>query len=140
MTEAATAPPRGRPRSVALTVPEVARLLELPERLVRARARFAFFADAVEDKSTPGGWRIPQRSVAAVLRSRLEPLYSIQTAARLMEVGYSTLFRQTAVVAALTDPLPPGRRVRALFLFLGNGKPMKRIPESELLRLMGGAA
>jgi hypothetical protein len=56
-----------------------------------------------------------------------------------MEVGYSTLFRETAAVASLEDPLPPGKSVRAVLLFFGRGKPLKRIPESELLRLQGGA-
>lgn len=128
----------GRPRSVDLTTAEVAQLLEVPERLIRARARFSFFANSVEDKSMPGGWRIPRRSVEFALRSALQPLYTIQTAARLLDVGYSTLFRQTAVVSSLRDPIPDGRRLRALLLFLGTGRPMKRIPESELARLIGG--
>lgn len=140
MSTAATAMParRGRPPSVDLTVAEVARLLELPEKLVRARAVFSFFPGASSDESLPGGWRIPRRAVEAALRTRLQPFFSIHTAARLLDVGYTTLFRQTAAVASLSDPLPPGFRLRALFLFLGNGKPLKRIPESELDRLMGG--
>lgn len=141
MTAAVTSRParRGRPPSVDLTVPEVARLLELPEKLVRARARFAFFPGAQEDESVSGGWRIPSRAVESALRHRLQPFYSIQTAARLLDVGYTTLFRQTVAVASLADPLPAGRRIRALLLFLADGKPMKRIPESELDRLMGGS-
>ena len=64
--------------------------------------------------------------------------YTIEQAAGWLGVDYGTLFRRVALVSALGDPLPAGKTVRALPLFLNPGcKPMKRIPEEELLRVMG---
>lgn len=64
--------------------------------------------------------------------------YDIRTAARMLSVSYHHLFRCTALVRSLKDPLPPGKTVRALPLFLVPGKRSRaRIPHSELERLMG---
>lgn len=127
------------PKAQVYSVAEVARLMELPERLVRARARLSFFPGATRHPTVPDEWVIPGSAVESALRVKVEPHFSIQTAARMLDVGYSSLFREVCAVTDLKQPLPPTKSVRALFLFLGRGKPMKRIPESELLRVLGGA-
>jgi hypothetical protein len=118
---------------------EVAKLMELPVRLVRARARLSFFSGARVDEQVPERWWIPREAVEAAVRSRVQPFYSLQSVSRMLDISYPVLYRVTGRVLRLDDPLPPGKKIRALSFFLGTGKALVRIPESELVRLQGGA-
>lgn len=127
---------RGRPAERVYSVAEMSSLLEMPERFVEARLRIGgFFPGAREHE---GVWRIPERAVRHCLGCRVRPLFSIRTAADLLGLNYFTVFKMTAVVKDLTAPLPQGKRLRALLLFLSDdGEPKKRIHEDELLRFQG---
>lgn len=127
---------RGRPVDRVFSVSEVAVLMELPENLVRARLRLgAFFPGAVE---SGGEWRIPEKAVRFCLGCRVRPLYSIASAAQILGLNYHTVFKATAAVSSLEAPLPPGKRLRALKLFLSDGtEAVKRVHEDELLRFQG---
>lgn len=127
----------GRPREESFTDSELAHLLELPVALVRARCRLSFFCGA--EKQDDESWIIPARAVRQSLRSTLEPCYSVESAARLLDVSYWTLTRIVHGVTTLSDPLPNGKRLRALLVPLGEGAPVKRVPESELRRFLGGS-
>ena len=126
----------GRPRAESFTDAELAQLLELPVRLVRARCRLSFFCGAEEQDD--GSWTIPAKAARLVLRANIEPLYSINSAARLLDVSSVSLRRIVHGVNDLASPLPRGKRLRALLLCLGEGEPVKRVPESELSRYIGG--
>lgn len=69
--------------------------------------------------------------------NRAQQLYDIESAAKLLSVSYYTLFRRVAKVLKITDPLPPGKTIRALPLFLNPeaSKPKWRIPEEEVVRV-----
>lgn len=127
---------RGRPADAVYSVSEVAKLLELPEAVIRARLRLGgFFPGAVADGDD---WRIPERAVRHCLGCRVRPLFSIATAAALLDLNYHTVFKMTAAVKSLDAPLPQGKRLRALLLFLGDDtEPVKRVHEDELLRFQG---
>lgn len=117
------------------SVAEAAALLEVPERLIRARARFSFFPGAREaDNGTD--WEIPAAGLRSALRCRVEPHWSIKSWAGLVGLSYGALYKVTAVVESLDDPLPVGKQVRAIRLELGSSA-QKRIPESEILRWLG---
>lgn len=127
------------PKPALMLDDEVAKLMELPVRLVRARARLSFFSGAKVDDEDPMHWWIPRESVEAAVRSKVQPFYSIRSVSRILDISYPVLYQATGKVAKLDDPLPPGKKIRALSFFLGTGKALVRIPESELLRLQGGA-
>jgi hypothetical protein len=129
--------PRGRPADRVFSVSEVAALMELPENLVRARLRVgAFFPGAVEAEG--GEWRIPESALRFCLGCKVRPLYSIKHAAQILGLGYHTLFKITAAVSSLDAPLPIGKRLRALLLFLSDDtEAVKRVHEDELLRFQG---
>lgn len=127
------------PKPAVMTVAEVARDMELDVRLVRARCRLSFFPGSKPHPSEPDEWLIPRKAVESALGIKVQPHFSVSTVAQMWDMCYSTLYRVTGVVAKLDDPLPPGKKIRAVLFFLGVGKPMVRIPESELLRLQGGA-
>lgn len=123
----------GRPPAKVYTLAEVSALLDLDERWVKARARLSFFPGAWEDESE--GWLFPDRAVKHALRCAVQPLYDLKDCADLLGVSYFYLFRQTQAVADLSVPLMPGKKLRAMQLFLGEGKPLLRVPECELERL-----
>jgi len=127
---------RGRPVDRVWSVAEVSALMELPESLVRARLRLgAFFPGAVE---IAGEWRIPEKALRFCLGCKVRPLYSISSAAMILGLSYHTVFKATAPVASLSAPLPPGKRLRALMLFLGDDtKAVHRVHEDELMRFQG---
>lgn len=128
----------GRPVDRVFTVAEVAALMELTESLVRARLRMgAFFPGAVELET--GEWQIPESAVRFCLGCKVRPLYSIESAAQLLGLNYHTVFKATAAVRSLEDQLPAGKSIRALLLFFGETKGIKRVPEEELLRVQGMA-
>lgn len=109
--------------------------MELDERLVVARLRLgSFFPGAWHDAED--GWQVPERAVRHCLRCTVQPLFSIASAADILGLSYDHLRKQTATVASLDAPLPPGKRIRALLIFLGEGTE-KRIPECELNRVQG---
>lgn len=111
-------------------------MMEMPEAFIRARLRLGgFFPGAVADGDD---WRIPERAVRHCLGCRVRPLFSIGSAATLLDLNYFTVFEMTAAVKSLDAPLPQGKRLRALLLFLSDDcKPVKRIHEDELLRFQG---
>lgn len=127
---------RGRPVDCVYTVAEVAALMELPESLVRARLRLGvFFPGAVE---VAGEWRIPEKALRFCLGCRVRPLYSIAAVAMILGLNYHTVFKATATVARPDSPLPKGKRLRALGLFLSDDtKAVMRVHEDELLRFQG---
>ena len=128
--------PVGRPRAALWSVEAVAALFDLRPEFVQARCELGLLPDAVSGPE--GGWVIPEAAVRQMALGRIQPSYTIEQAAGWLGVDYGTLFRRVALVSALGDPLPAGKTVRALPLFLNPGcKPMKRIPEEELLRVMG---
>jgi hypothetical protein len=130
----------GRPRADAagkrprdLSAAEVALRLDVDEWLVRARLRAgSFFPGAWEDED---GWHVPEKAVEHCLRCSLQPVYSLRSAAQILDLSYGHVHKLTHEVAALDEPLPPGKGLRAVLLFLG-GAGLKRIPESELRRVM----
>lgn len=126
----------GRPRKRVYSVAEVAAVYELPEAMIRARCAFSFFPGAVRDEES-GDWQIPEAGLVTALRCSVEPHWSIATWAPLLDLSYHALFRLTAAVASLADPLPKGKRVRALLVCVGESRPLKRIPESEIRRFLG---
>jgi len=89
-------------------------------------------------RAADGSWLIPEATVRQMATWRVRPAFSIRQAASILGVNYYALFRVVALVSSLEDPLPLGKSVRALPLFLSPGaKPIKRIPEEEILRMMG---
>lgn len=127
---------RGRPADCVFSVAEVAALMELPESLVRARLRLgSYFPGAVE---SAGEWRIPEKALRFCLGCRVRPLFSIASASQILGLNYHTVFKMTAPVSSLQAPLPQGKRLRALQLFLSDAtKAVTRIHEDELLRFQG---
>lgn len=126
----------GRPRHEPWTVERVAAQFSERVEMVRARCEMGMVPDAFEDAD--GKWMIPEATVRQMATWRVRPAFSIREAARLLGVNYYALFRVVALVSSLEDPLPLGKSVRALPLFLSPGaKPIKRIPEEEILRMMG---
>lgn len=126
----------GRPKKRVFSVAEVARFFELPEAIIRARCAFSFFPGAARVDGSDD-WEIPESAVTTALSCSVEPHWSVATWAPLVDLTYHKLFRITAAVSALSDPLPRGKRVRALLVCVGDGKPVKRIPESEIRRFLG---
>lgn len=127
----------GRPPAESFSDVELAQILELPVQLVRARCRLSFFCGAEEQED--GSWTIPAKAARQALRANIEPLYSINSAARLLDVSHVSLRKIIHGVNDLASPLPSGKRLRALLLYLGEGEPLKRVPESELCRFIGGS-
>lgn len=110
-------------------------LFSVPVALIRARCELGLFPDA--KRAENGVWDIPEATVRMVAGWKMQPGFDIETAAGFLGVSYHALFRQVAMVESLDSPLPEGKSVRALPLFLQPGcKPLKRIPEEELLRIM----
>lgn len=128
-------PALGRPRHQMWTVERVARLFDTRPALVAARCELGLLANARRDAD--GGWSIPEVSVRQALGCKMQQMFSIEDAAGFLGVTYHALFRHVAMVERLDSPLPAGKSLRALPLFLSPGcKALKRIPESELLRMM----
>lgn len=110
-------------------------LFSVPVAMIRARCELGLFQDAKHAED--GSWNIPEDTVRMVAGWKIQPVFDIETAAGFLGVSYHALFRQVAMVESLDSPLPVGKSVRALPLFLQPGcKPLKRIPEQELLRVM----
>lgn len=128
--------PRGRPAARVYSVDEVAVLLSMPAAFIEARLRFGgFFPGA---KQQDGAWLIPEAAVRHCLGCRVRPLFSIRDAAALLGLNYFTVYKMTAAVKDLDSPLPQGKRLRALLLFLSDDcEPVKRVHEDELLRFQG---
>lgn len=125
---------RGRPQAVTYTAEQVAELLEIPASLVRARARLSFFpgAKCLGDNE----WEIPRDSVELALQCKVEPHWSITKWSGLLGLEYHDLYKATQEVNDLSDPLLPGKYVRAIILHIA-GSTRKRIPQSEILRWLG---
>lgn len=127
--------PRGRPKAELWSVARVAALFSVPASLVAARCELGLYPDA--RRAEDGAWLIPEVTVKMVARWKVQPGFDIETAAGFLGVDYGTLFRRVALVESLDSPLPLGKTVRALPLFLNPGcKPLKRIPEEEVLRML----
>lgn len=127
--------PLGRPKNELWSVERVAALFSVPTSLVMARCELGLYPDA--RKAEDGIWGIPEATVRMVARWKIQPGFDIETAAGFLGVTYHTLFRRVAMVESIDSPLPAGKSVRALPLFLNPGcKPLKRIPEEEMMRIM----
>lgn len=130
----------GRPAADVFSVAEVATLLEIPERLVRARARLSFFpgAKCLGDNE----WEIPASGLRVALMRRIEPMFSVRDAAKSLALTYKQLWNVTGKVQSVDAPLPEGKVIRAVPLDFVTTV-LWRIPESELIRwqsaLEGGA-
>ena len=140
MATALTTPKKkpGRPAKQVFTDEEVSVLLELPLSLVRARCRLSFFPGAKLVDPKLKQWEIPESALKMALLTKVEPHWSASTWAPYVGITRDKLYRVTHAVTSLSDPLPPGKSVRALLLCFGDTKPVKRIPQSEILRFMGG--
>lgn len=126
----------GRPRSEPWTPERVAAQFSERSELIKARCALGMIPDAVQGPD--GSWLIPEATVRQMATWRVRPSFSIRQAAALLGVDYFVLFRRVALVSSLDDPLPLGKSVRALPFFLTPGaKPVKRVPEEELMRVMG---
>jgi hypothetical protein len=118
------------------SVARVAALFALRAELVAARCELGLIPDARREAS--GQWEIPEASVRQMAGQRVQPMFTVEQVAALLGVNYFTLSRRVANVMSLTEPLPAGKTVRALSLFLSpDCKALLRIPEQEVLRVMG---
>jgi hypothetical protein len=118
------------------TAARVAALFALRHELVAARCELGLIPDAKRDAD--GLWVIPEASVRQMAGQRVQPLFTVEQVAALLGVSYFTLSRRVANVLSMTEPLPAGKTVRALSLFLSpDCKGLMRIPEQEVLRVMG---
>jgi len=142
MTDAASsffapkASKRRRKGSDMLSVEEVAMLLELPPRLILARARLSFFSGARQTKA--GIWEIPLGAVKAAARCAVEPHWSIKAWAGIVGMDYHTVYSLTVVVDTIDaeDNAKPWQ-LRAVRVWTSETTFVKRIPESEFMRWLG---
>jgi len=106
----------------SLTLAEVAEIMDTPPEMVRRWCVTGLLSGA---KQTQAGWKIPARSLSFFCMRRLEPHYSIKTAADFVGLSKHT------IRSWVNDGSLKGRKI-------GTGRTASvLIPESELRRRIG---
>jgi excisionase family DNA binding protein len=106
----------------SLSLAEVAELMSTPPEMVRRWCVVGLLPGA---RQTMEGWRIPARSLSFFCLRRLEPHYSIKTAAAYLGLSEPTLRSWVADGSLSVRKIGTARSASVL------------IPESELMRRVG---
>jgi len=91
---------------------------------------FFFFSRGEAGRSQDEAVADTGDAIKTALLTEIEPHWSVSAWAPYLGITRDKLYRLTQAVTSLSDPLAPGKSVRALLLNLGETKPVKRIPES----------